>query len=275
MKDMISVAMGVRCSDDDSTHLEQAVRSILNQRYENLELLICRNGSGVQANRLLMEIANQDARVRLLDDGADTPMASGLISDLAARLNRCIGAARGDYVARMDDDDVSFPERLERQMAYLHDHPEIAFVGSNVELIQNEASAGMRVLPEHPTVKDFLFVQPFIHPALMFRKDALIAVGGYCEALRCGGCEDYDLLLRLYELEYRGANLRTPCLRYRLPDIGKKKRTFHARVNEMKTRYIRFRSLGLLPKALPYVVKPIAVGFLPEAVLRKLKDMRR
>ena len=69
-----------------------------------------------------------------------------------------------------------------------------------------------RILPEYPTVHDFLFVQPYLHPALLFRKEPLRVIGGYCTDRRCDGCEDYDLLLRLYQAGYVGSNLQEPLL---------------------------------------------------------------
>ena len=86
------------------------------------------------------------------------------------------------------------------------------------------------------------------------------------------GCEDYDLLLRLYEAGYRGENMQEPLFTYTLPTIGSKKRAMALRRNEVKTRYTRFRSLGLLPGALPYVVKPAIVGLVPNRLLEQLKQ---
>lgn len=133
----------------------------------------------------------------------------------------------------------------------------------------------MRRLPKSPTVRDFLFVQPFLHPTLLFRRPALETVGGYCEEPRCTGCEDYDLLLRLYEAGLAGENIQEPLFTYTLPPPGSKKRTMALRCNEVKTRFVRFRALGLLPRAFPYVIKPVAVGMIPRRALDWLKDRKR
>ena len=84
-------------------------------------------------------------------------------------------------------------------------------------------------------------------------------------------CEDYDLLLRLYEKGFRGANLQECLFDYTLPETAKGSRRMRHRWNEVVTRFQRFRALGRLPKALPYVVKPIVVGLLPEKFLEKVK----
>lgn len=264
---LISVLMGVRYRREDIYLLKRAVNSILTQSYPNLELLICENGSTENVKEYLRRLEQEEVRVRLVEGtGADT---------LAAKLNRCLRAAAGQYIARMDDDDVSHPERLTIQMEYLRTHPEFAFVGSVASLERDGKSAGRRSLPEQPTVRDFYFVQPFLHPTLLFRRETLEAAGGYCEESRCDGCEDYDLLLRLYARGMAGANVMEPLLTYTLPPLGTSNRSMALRWNEAKTRFVRFRALGLLPGAMPYVVKPLAVGLLPAGVVERLKEGRR
>ncbi|MFR0870653.1 MAG: hypothetical protein ACLSG5_04430 [Oscillospiraceae bacterium] len=123
-------------------------------------------------------------------------------------------------------------------------------------------------------MRDFLFSMPFIHPALIFRREALEAAGGYSTLPRCDRCEDYDLLLRLYEMGYSGANMQEFLFRYSLPHNGISTRTLRDRTNEVRTRWARFSALGLLPKALPYALKPWAVWLVPRNTLRRLKEKR-
>lgn len=261
---LVSVIMGVRYRRENLFLLARAIRSILTQTYETLELLICQDNSTADACELMRQFAGQDLRVRLIDgNGADS---------LAKKLNRCLLAADGQWIARMDDDDNSHPERIAAQMRYLEHHSQLAFVGCTARLEQDGQIVGMRRLPERPEVKDFLFAQPFLHPTLLFRQEALEGVGGYCEAPRCDGCEDYDLLLRLYEAGFVGGNLQKPLLTYTLPSAKNKTRSMKMRWNEVKTRCVRYQSLHLLPKAWPYVVKPLAVGLLPERLLKHLKS---
>lgn len=263
---LISVLMGVRYLREDLFLLKRAVNSILSQSYENFEFLICENGSREEVKMYLRELERAEAKVRLINGvGADT---------LAEKLNRCLKAAKGEYIARMDDDDVSCSERLATQMEYLQNHSEVAFVGSIADLERDGEAAGRRNLPEKPTARDFYFVQPFLHPTLFFRREILEAAGGYCESSRCDGCEDYDLLLRLYECGMTGANIQTPLLTYTLPPRGRKNRSMGQRWNEAKTRFVRFRSLGVLPQALPYVIKPLVVGLVPSPALEKWKERR-
>lgn len=263
-KPLISVIMGVRYRRDSLDLLERSVVSILNQSCVNFEFLICDGGSTRAASELLNRFAEEDSRIRLVRE-------AGGSTNLAHKLNACLRCARGEFIARMDDDDCSWPERFERQINYLNTYSDIAFVGCNVHLIRDGGAVGARIFPERPVVRDFYMTQPFIHPALMFRKEALLAIRGYSEGKHQVLCEDYDLLLRLYATGYRGANLQESLLDYTVPVTAKGNRKMNHRWNEVVTRWRRFRQLHLLPGALPYVVKPLAVGLLPESLLAKMK----
>lgn len=265
-KPQVSVLMGVYYRRADTALLERSVRSVLEQSVRELELLICDDGSSGDASALLDRMAKEDGRISLIRPG-------GLVS-LPSKLNACLKAARGSWIARMDDDDYSHPRRLEKQLDYLAQNPEIAFAGCNVNLCRGGQNVGVRRLPEYPEVRDFYFVQPYIHPTLVFRKDVLLAVGGYSESPRCLLCEDYDLLLRLYAAGCRGGNLQEVLFDYTIPATAKGSRKMIHRWNESVTRYYRFKELKVLHRAWPYVLKPLAVGLVPEPILSMLKRRR-
>lgn len=259
----VSIIMGVRYRRSDTTALLRAAASILRQSFRDFEFLICDDGSSAQAATLLEQLALSDPRIRLIRPGDKL--------SLAPKLNACLREARGRYIARMDDDDVSLPERLQKQIHCLEEHLEFGFVGSNVFLKKNGVRCGERIFPETPQIKDFYMTQPFIHPTLVFRREALEAAGGYSEGERQVLCEDYDLLLRLYGCGYRGMNLQETLFEYTIPATAKGNRTMRHRVNEVVTRWERFRDLGLFPAALPFVIKPMVVGLLPERILTAVK----
>lgn len=266
-KPLVSVIMGVRYRRDDLSLLRRSVGSILDQSFKDFEFLICEDGSTDEAKEYLKAMEKEDSRVQVIcGRGADT---------LAAKLNRCLDAAQGKFIARQDDDDISDVSRLETQIEYLKSHCEIAFVGGVARLEQDGKIVGLRKLPEFPQVKDFLFVQPFLHPTIVFHNRVFADGMRYCESTRCAGCEDYDLLLRLYESGAEGANLQEPCFTYTLPPRGTSNRTWEMRWNEVYTRWTRFKSLGLLPNAIPYVIKPVLVGLIPQEILDKIKEQRQ
>lgn len=266
-KPLISVLMGVYYHKADLAPLERSVRSILTQTYRNFELLICDGGSSLEATQLLDLLAAEDKRIRLIRE--EIP------ADLAHKLNACLRYARGELVARMDDDDFSYPERFARQIECLEGHPHISFVGCNVGLRLEGRLTGKRLFPQFPNVKDFYMTQPFIHPTLMFRSDVLRYVGGYSEDTHCVLCEDYDLLLRLYAVGFCGANIQEVLFDYTIPASAHGSRRMCHRWNETMTRWRRFRELGVLPEAVPYVLKPLVVGMIPARLLEKIKEKRK
>lgn len=263
---LISVIMGVYYKRSDLIFLKRAINSILSQSHTNLELIICQRGSTSDAIEYLSKISIKDSRVTVID-GSQT-------QSFSEQLNLCLKVAKGNWIARMDDDDYSFSERLEKQLEYLTKHKDVSFVGCNVMLVQDGSEIGIQVFPEKPESKDFLFSMPYIHPALLFRKTALDNVGGYSELPRCNRCEDYDLLLRMYEAGMCGANIQTEYFSYTLPSQGITTRNLRDRINETKTRYVRFRAQKLLPKAFPYTIKPIVVWCIPRKLLARLKNKK-
>lgn len=265
-KPFISVLMGVYYKKEDTTALFNSVTSILNQSVSDLELIICDDGSTADAKNLLEELAKKDSRIRFV--------RKGNLLTLPQKLNACLKEAKGDLIARMDDDDYSHPRRFEKQIEYLEQHSEVKFVGCNVNLYCNGIFISKKEFPEFPKVENFYFTQPFIHPTLLFRRDVIFAIDGYSEEKHCILCEDYDLLLRLYAKGFIGANLQDVFFDYSIPNTAKGNRKMWHRWNESVTRYYRFKELKILHRTVPYIIKPLIVGLIPENLLAKLKGLR-
>lgn len=259
--------MGVYGNELLLPDLEASVKSIRGQTITDWEFLISDTGSAVTIRSYLDRLAREDPRIKLIrQDGAIR---------LPNKLNLCLAAARGEFIARQDADDRSLPARFEKQLFFLNEHPEISFAGCSVYLREGETICGERCFPLFPETADFRFSLPYIHPSLMFRRKTLAAVDGYSESPRAVLCEDYDLLLRMYAKGLRGANLPDKLYEYQVSDQDYKKRKFRHRYNESVTRWRRFRDLGMLPRAFPYVVKPLAVGLLPGRILQAIHRKMR
>ncbi len=244
----------------------EAIQSILSQSLVELELLICDDGSSDRTWDILTLLAGQDRRVRLLRSERNR--------GLAAALNRCIAAAGGRYIARQDADDLSDRFRLEKQCRFLDSHPEIQFVGSDTELFDRDGIWRVRRFPAFPRPEDFLFTMPFVHGALMFRREALLDMGGYRVARETRRTEDYDLLMRLYAGGLRGANIGEPLYRFQEGRDTEQRRKYRYRVDEAAVRWKGFAAMGLMPRGIPYALKPLAVGLLPAGILRRMKKLR-
>jgi len=185
---------------DGERFLVEAVGSVLAQTLTDLELIVVDDGSTDATPRLLAELAGSDARVRVL-----TQPPRGL----AVALNAGCAAAAAPVIARMDADDVALPDRLERQVAYLDAHPEVALLGGGVVLVDEAGREFDREpAPAAPRLSDR---NELVHGTVAMRTDAFRALGGY----RLDQSEDYDLWLRLEE-RHAVAALTEPVIRYRL-----------------------------------------------------------
>lgn len=259
----ISVIMGAY-NPKDKNELNEAIDSILQQTYGDFEFLIYDDGSDAAGEELLKETAKRDGRIRLLRGETNR--------GLAHALNACLKEARGEFVARMDIDDISAPERFRVQKEFLDKYKEYGFVGGSAQLFDKQGVWGIRTPERTPGVKAFLKYSPYIHPSVMFRKSILDDAGGYLESEDTRRCEDYELFMRLYCKKQYGYNIDKVLFSYREDREWYDKRKLHQRIAEMKVRYRGFRSMGILkPNTLIYVVKPVLMIALPKSVRKYLR----
>ncbi|MDZ7619697.1 MAG: glycosyltransferase [Patescibacteria group bacterium] len=188
--------------------VSEAIDSVLSQTLEDFELLVLDDGSSDGSCAICREWAARDRRVTFLRDEH---------RGLVARLNGGLSMAQGEFVARMDADDVALASRFEQQVQFLGLHPECVAVGSQVALIDADGDMlTVKRLPlEHGGIDRQLMRgrgDIVCHPAAMFRKEAVLRIGGYREQFR--HAEDLDLFLRLAEVG-RLSNLPTVLLKYR------------------------------------------------------------
>lgn len=258
----ISVVMAVH--NEPPAILDAAISSILQQTVQDRELVICDDGSQPDTAAALQ---------RWADESGVTLLRNSESHGAAHARNRCLSAARGQYIAIMDADDLSAPERLEQQSAFLDAHPEYAFVGCRGNFFRS--SPGDRDdgywYVARPQPEDFLMTLPFVHASLLFRRQALEAVGGYRESKRVRRAEDYDLLMRLYAAGLRGANLPHTLYHIRMDDATLQRRKYRYRRIEAAVKWQGFRSLGLMPRGALYAFKPLIVGLIPQRLLEKIK----
>jgi len=168
-------------------YLERAVDSILRQTCEAFELLVIDDASTDESWDILSAL--HDPRIRLVRHEKNR--------DLVATLNEGLDLARGEYVARMDQDDISLPERLEKQAAFLERHGDVGIVAVGARLIdeRDRPRAVLPLLAGHGLLRwSFCFGCPIAHAGVMMRRSLILELGAYREeAFRC---EDYDLWTR-------------------------------------------------------------------------------
>ena len=182
----VSVVMSVH---DCERYLRAAIESVLTQTFEDFELIVIDDGSTDGSAAILGSVT--DPRVRLISNARNLGLASSL--------NRGVGAARGEFIARLDADDIAMPDRLARQLAFMDANPHVALLGSwYVEISEDGEPLARRRLPtEHWDLRWHLCVTcPFVHSAVLWRRSMVAErVGGFDETIVYG--EDYDLWRRL------------------------------------------------------------------------------
>jgi glycosyltransferase involved in cell wall biosynthesis len=183
---LVSVLLATR---DGARYLEEALASLESQTYPAIEVIAVDDGSTDASSEILTRFAARHPRTRVLRTEG---------TGLAAALHRAAGEATGLLFARHDDDDRSHPERIEREVRFLHVHPETGVLGTAGTIID---AAGGRVGPYPvPTGPRAVAAAarratPFVHGSVMIRREAYEASGGYRRAFRAA--QDVDLWLRM------------------------------------------------------------------------------
>ena len=186
--------------------LQGGIESILSQSYRNIELIIINDGSSDDSAKIISKF--KDPRIRVYHQENQ---------GLSATLNRSINLAKGEYLARQDQDDLSLTERLEKQVSFLDAHPSCGMVGGWAEIWVGNVKSDR--VHQHPTESshlkyDLLFDNPFVHSSVMLRKSACETVGLYSTDKARQPPEDYELWSRVAR-HFEVANIPEVLLVYR------------------------------------------------------------
>lgn len=217
-------------------YIAQAIDSILNQTFRDFEFIILNDCSRDSTEELILSY--DDPRIVYLKNEENM--------GVARTLNKGLGYAKGAYIARMDADDIAMPERLEQQVAFLESNPQLIACGSNAILFGEVRSEGKTDMPlnDQRIRLRMALSNPFVHPTMLLRKDALQGViyDGSFE-----GREDYRMWMVLSR-KGRMENLPQPLLRYRIHGGQATQRVDEAKAQKhfrLKKTYYRELDIGL------------------------------
>lgn len=227
-------------------YVREAIESILNQTFKDFEFILVNDGS-TDRTREILESYN-DPRIVLIHQGH---------MGLTRSLNKGIALAKGKYIARQDADDISLPDRLEKQIEFLELHKDIALLGTAAQIIDIRGSYLKTV--KYPTDHSSLRIaikhsNHFWHGSVMFRRQIFFELGGYHEIFFTA--QDYDLWLRFVE-KFTVANLSDPLYKYRLNylSLSFKKIVYQRRMAIFARELARARNKGINEKPIINVLE--------------------
>lgn len=259
----ISIIMGVyNCKNKKL--LKKSVSSIINQTFTDWEFIICNDGSTDDTFQFLQELEKLDNRIKVVSYKRN--------KGLSAALNYAMSFSSGEYIARQDDDDISYPERLEKELHFIESNNEYQIVGCIADVYDDSGIWGTFSLNEKPKAKDFMWNSQFLHPSVIMKKEAIKCVGGYRTAWETKKAEDYDLFMRMYAAGFRGYNIQEKLYKYKVVNGVNKYRTFIDYFQEAIVRVKGFKAMRLGLKSIPYVMKPIIIGLIPQCIFKKIKN---
>lgn len=185
----VSVIMSVYNAEK---HLRKAIESILNQTFKDFEFIIINDGSTDTSLEIIKSY--HDPRIRLIEQENQ---------GLAKSLNTGIKTSQGEYIARMDADDVSLPERFQLQAEFLDNHLDHGLLGTTFFVLDEESN----ILTVKPVLlndidlrRELLYQTPFAHGSVMIRKNILKKIGPFIYRQEFDNSEDYDLWSRLAQV---------------------------------------------------------------------------
>lgn len=252
----ISVIMGIyNCAP----YLQEALDSLYAQTYQNFEIILCDDGSN--DNTYEIALINQKLHPEKI-----ILLKNEINHGLNQTLNNCLTKARGKYIARMDGDDISLPERFEKEVSFLDEHPEFAIVSGSMIYFDENGEFRRGKSGGEVTKLNFLRGTPFCHAPCMVRKEAYDAVSGYTVRPDLLRVEDYHLWFKMYAAGFKGWNLSEPIYAMRDDRNAKKRRKFKNRINASRLQLWGYKQLRIPKKYWIYALRPIIVGLLPSSI---------
>lgn len=228
----ISVLMPV--FNTEESWLRASVESILKQSFSDFEYIIVLDGPTDGSDVVVKEYAEKDSRIRIIENESNI----GIVESL----NRGLQEAKSEYIARMDSDDIAYPDRFEKQLKHIEEE-KLGITGSGIRFIDENG----RHIPETSVIIDsetlpkvLKHANCVMHPTWMIRKDVYDKLKGY---RNIKFCEDYDFLLRAVKAGIKMDVQADVLLEYRVSPEGISKSNAYAQY--LSARYLRHNQSGL------------------------------
>lgn len=264
MNPLVSVLMSVR---NEQQWLAAAIKSVLSQSYQNFELFIVDDGSTDATSEIIKKHAATDNRIRCISHIESVGLANSL--------NEMIEKSNGQYIARLDGDDIARSDRLERQVSFLNDNPEVGIVGSfcrEIDFEGNVVGIWERPTSDSNIRKALLKYNPFLHSSVMLRREVFDIVGTYNP--QCIYAQDVELWLRIGR-QFKYAILPETLIDFRVDWDKLNRKNKMARKVKLKIMMDHFRTASLPVWYRIYLVRHLILYLIPTPVMIPLKRIQR
>lgn len=245
--------------------LKNSIRSILHQSYNNFEFIIVDDCGKNNLNEIVKEF--NDSRIVVLKNDVNL--------GLVASLNKALSYSKGKYIARMDTDDFSYENRLEKQVEFLENHSEIDVVAGNADYYDENGIWGESNFSGKVDRNDFLRGCPIMHPTVMMRSEVIKNNKGY---LNYNRCEDYATWIKMFLNGKSFFNMNDKLIKYHLSELDFKKNNIKNNKGYLKLLRTLYRQLS--PSFIQFhkmYIKSIISSILPYKYMykRKLNSLKK
>lgn len=252
---MISVIMGIyNCA----ATLVEALDSIANQTYTDWEIIMCDDGSSDKTYEIAEKYIQQhpEYRIKLIRHNKN--------KGLNQTLNDCLEIATGDYIGRMDADDISLPKRFEKEMAEFEKDPNLSVVSCPMIYFDENGDWGSGKCDNtYPKKENLVFGTVHAHAPCLVKAETFRAVKGYSVGKRLLRVEDWHLWIKIYASGRYGKNLSEPLYKMRDDQLAAKRRKFKFRLNEAYVSRLAVKTFNLPKRMYFYSIRFIIVGLIP------------
>ena len=254
-KRKVSIIMGIyNCAST----LAEALDSLLAQTFQDWEVIMCDDCSTDSTLDLAKQYAAKYDNFLLIQNSSNLK--------LAATLNHCLQYADSEYIARMDGDDISLPQRLDKEVNFLDTHPEYALVSCAMINFDEAGDWGQQFKPEQPTAHDFIYCSPFCHAPVIMRRTILNEIGNYTVRKELRRGQDFYLWHKFYRAGYKGYNLQEPLYKMRDDKNAAKRRKFLDYWYGMLIHYEVLKNLNFPFHIRLFAVKGLLTGLVPNSI---------
>lgn len=242
--------------------LQEALDSLYAQTFQDFEIILCDDGSKDNTYEVALDNQRQHANIVLLRNEQNL--------GLNATLNKCLAVANGEYIARMDGDDISLSTRFEKQVKFLDEHLEYAVVSAPMIYFDENGEFRRGKGKGEIVARDFVQGSPICHAPCMARTEVFRSVGGYSVDERLLRVEDYHLWFKIFAAGHK-LYMMDECL-YKMRDDREafRRRTFKSRVNETYVKSIGYRMINLPFYYQVFALRPLLIAMLPDCIYRIL-----